>query len=49
MIVRWIGAGILDAQPIFRRIRGFRDLNTLFQALERHAEHETLDHEEQVA
>ena len=49
MIVRWIGAGILDAKPMFRRIRGFRDLNTLFQALERHVEHETLDHEEQVA
>jgi hypothetical protein len=34
MIVRWVSAGLLEAQKHFRRIRGFRDLSHLLQALQ---------------
>lgn len=34
MIVRWVSAALLEAQEHFRRIRGFRDLPHLLQALE---------------
>jgi len=49
MIVRWIASGIFEAKRRFRRIRGYRDLNTLFSAIGRHAERRTLDLEKHVA
>jgi transposase-like protein len=49
MIVRWIAAGIFEATRRFRRIRGYRDLNTLFSAIGRYAEGKTLDLEKRVA
>jgi len=49
MIVRWIAAGIVEANRRFRRIRGYRDLTTLFSAIERHTEGNTLDLEKRVA
>lgn len=49
MIVRWIAAGIFEAKRRFRRIRGYRDLKTLFSAIERHAKRQTLDPEKRVA
>jgi transposase-like protein len=49
MIVRWIAAGIFEAKRRFRRIRGHRDLETLFAAITRHAEGRTLDLEKRVA
>lgn len=49
MIVRWIAAGIAEAQRRFRRIRGHQNLKSLFSAIERHAAGETLDLEKRVA
>jgi hypothetical protein len=49
MIVRWIAAGVFEAKRRFRRIRGRRDLETLFSAINRHAEGRTLDLEKRVA
>jgi transposase-like protein len=49
MIVRWIGAGILDAQRRLHRVRGHRDLQNLLATLERHAAASTLDREKRVA
>ncbi len=49
MIVRWIAAGIFEAKRRFRRIRGHRDLKTLFSAIERHAAGKALDLDKRVA
>ena len=35
MIQRWVGAALLDAQSRFHRVRGYRDMPKLIQALER--------------
>ena len=34
MIVRWVSAAVLEAGRRFRRVRGYRDLSKLVQALE---------------
>jgi transposase-like protein len=49
MIVRWIAAGIAEAQRRFHRIRGHRDLDRLLHAIERHREVKTLAPEKRVA
>jgi transposase-like protein len=36
MMLRWVGAAILDAQKGFRGVRGLKDMTTLVNALERH-------------
>ena len=33
MILRWVGSVILEAQRKFRRVRGYRELPVLIQAL----------------
>lgn len=38
MIKRWVAAGILEAQRGFRRLRGYKGMPVLVQALARHAE-----------
>jgi hypothetical protein len=49
MTVRRIAAGIFEATRRFRRIRAYRNLNTLSSAIGRHAEGKTLDLEKRVA
>jgi transposase-like protein len=34
MVVRWVGAGIVEAEKKFRRIQGYRDIGKLMSALE---------------
>jgi putative transposase len=36
MILRWTGAAILEAQQGFRRVKGYRDMHHLVEALRRH-------------
>jgi transposase-like protein len=36
MVVRWMAAGLLDAEKRFRRVKGYRDMPTLRVALRRH-------------
>ena len=36
MVVRWMAAGLLDAEKRFRRVKGFRDMPILRVALRRH-------------
>jgi len=36
MILRWVGAAVVEASQGFRKIRGHRDLRQLVQALQRH-------------
>jgi len=38
MALRWIAAGMLEAEHQFRRVNGFRDLHILVRALECHRE-----------
>jgi putative transposase len=38
MALRWIAAGMLEAERQFRRVNGFRDLHILVRALECHRE-----------
>lgn len=38
MALRWIAAGMLEAERRFRRVNGHRDLHVLARALERHGE-----------
>ena len=33
MILRWVGSAILDAEPQFRRVRGYREMPALIHAL----------------
>ncbi len=47
MALRWIAAGMLEAERQFRRINGFRDLHILARALECHRE--VIEGREQVA
>lgn len=39
MIQRWVAAALVDAQSRFHRVRGYRDLPKLAQALERRSPH----------
>lgn len=36
MILRWVGAAVVEARKRFRKIRGHRDLVRLVQVLDRH-------------
>ena len=38
MILRWVGAAILDARKGFRAVKGMKDMSTLVDALRRHEE-----------
>lgn len=38
MAMRWIAAGMLEAEKQFRKVNGYRDLHVLERALERHRE-----------
>ena len=38
MVLRWTAAGMLDAEPSFRRVRGHKELSKLGAALRRHAQ-----------
>jgi hypothetical protein len=49
MILRWVGAAVVEASKRFRKIRGHRDLPLLVQALERHAMKQGVRTEEEAA
>jgi len=49
MIVRWVSAAVLEAEKHFRRVRGFRDLPKLLQALEHIESQEETATDQQVA
>jgi transposase-like protein len=49
MILRWVGAAIVEAGKRFRKIRGHRDLVHLVQALERHEQKHGVRTEEEAA
>jgi hypothetical protein len=36
MILRWVGAAVLDARDGFRRVKGHREMHRLVDALRRH-------------
>jgi putative transposase len=38
MIKRWCAAGMLNAEPSFRRLKGYRQMPTFVAALARHLE-----------
>lgn len=38
MILRWVGAAVLEAQMGFRRVKGYREMGVLVEALRRHEE-----------
>lgn len=38
MILRWVGSAILEAEQKFRRVRGYREMPALIQALQNHTE-----------
>jgi len=49
MILRWVGAAVVEAGKGFRKIRGHRDLVHLVQALERHELKQGVRTEEEAA
>jgi transposase-like protein len=49
MVLRWVGAALLQASSGFRRVRGMRDMPTLCAALDRHRSAHTADTERKVA
>jgi transposase-like protein len=49
MILRWVGAAVVEASKGFRKIRGHRDLAHLIQALERHELEQGLRTKEEAA
>jgi transposase-like protein len=49
MILRWVGAAVVEAGKRFRKIRGHRDLLRLVQALETHELKKGVQTEEQAA
>jgi len=49
MILRWVGAAVVEASTGFRRIRGHRDLTRLVQALQRHELGQGVSNEEEAA
>ena len=44
MMLRWVGAAILDARNGFRGVRGLKDMTTLVEALRRHEKSLHADH-----
>ena len=49
MILRWVGAAVIEARARFRRIRGHRDMRKLVQALQQHGRKHGVGREEQAA
>jgi transposase-like protein len=49
MILRWVGAAVVEARKRFRKIRGHRDLARLVQALENHKLNQGVRTEERAA
>ena len=49
MILRWVGAVVIEARARFRRIRGHRDMRKLVQALQRHGFKHEVGREDQAA
>jgi len=49
MVLRWVGAALLQAGNGFRRVRGMRELPKLCAALERHRSARTANAERKVA
>ncbi len=49
MIVRWVGAAVVEASKGFRKIRGHRDLSQLVLALQRHEQKQGVRTEEEAA
>ena len=45
MMLRWVGAAVLEARKGFRGVRGLKDMSTLVDALERHEKSLHADHE----
>jgi transposase-like protein len=48
MVLRWTAAGMLNAQRSFRRIKGYKQMPQLIDALHRHAHPETVPATENV-
>ena len=48
MVLRWTAAGMLNAERSFRRIKGYKQMPQLVQALHRHAHPETASSNETV-
>ena len=49
MILRWVGSAILEAEKRFRRVRGYREMPTLIQALRSRSELQEDRREQEVA
>jgi transposase-like protein len=49
MLLRWVGAAVVNATLGFRRLRGHADMRTLLAALDRHIKHSNLDRQEKAA
>ncbi len=49
MILRWVGAAVVEASKRFRKIRGHRDLSQLVLALQRHEQKLAVRTEEEAA
>ena len=47
MVVRWMAAGLLDAEKRFRRVKGYREMPLLSRALRKH--HEALASTRKIA
>ena len=45
MMLRWVGAAVLDARKGFRGVRGLKDMSILVDALRRHEKSPHADHE----
>ena len=48
MVLRWTAAGMLNAERSFRRIKGYKQMPQLVDALRRHARPETAPDAESV-
>jgi hypothetical protein len=49
MVLRWVGAALLQATGGFRRVRGMSDMPKLCAALERHCSPRSVNSERKVA
>ena len=49
MILRWVGSSILEAEKKFRRVRGYREMPPLIEALRSRVGDKELRREENVA
>ena len=48
MVLRWTAAGMLNAERSFRRIKGYKQMPQLVNALRRHANPNTVTNAESV-